>query len=272
MIDVSSPEYSNAQKTISARDYANELGVPLSGSLETQMGEGAARKLASMYYGYTPQIGMDAADYRARIKSRVDQPSALAGRFTQVSNQELAKKNAKAGMAGINDSASRIKERRANISKSNEIAQTEQRQNLMDYGKSIGAGISGTEALAAAGAGRAIAATPTPTPSYGGGLFGSIICTELYRQKKMTLKDLAASRDFRDKLQDEVYFGYLVVAKPLVKLMKKSDLFSNLFIGWAKSISAHNPGPMTKIMIPVCGLIGKIYLGVRNGSTKRIKA
>lgn len=242
-----------------AQNFVNQSGASIYGTPDEQQGELAGRKNAQLYYGTSAQLGYDAADYRAKIKSKVDQPSALANQMTQSSNADISRSNAKAGLYGVDTSARSIAERRNSQMKSDEAQQASDAVNLANYGKSIGAGISGTEALAAAGAGRGEASTPTPTPSYGGGIFsGSIICTELYRQNKLTLKELSRSRDYRDTLSDEVYLGYLVIAKPLVLLMKRSDGFSNLFIGWSKAISCGKPNKFTLAMIPICGFIGKM--------------
>lgn len=238
----------------------NPNGASIYGTPLEKEGETAARNNAQNYYGTYQSLGQNASDYRARLKAKVDQPSGLANQMMQSANQEISRSNAKAGMAGVDTSARNIASRRDAQTRADAAQQSQDQINLANYGKSIGAGISGTEALAAAGAGRGTASTPTPTPSYGGGIFGSIICTELYKQKKLTLKELAGSREFRETLSDETYEGYLTIAKPIVVLMKKSDKFSNLFIGWAKSISRGEKNKVTRFMIPICSLIGKIKM------------
>jgi len=232
-------------------------GITVYGDSNSRGAENAARNNASIYYGSSQQIGQDAQEYRDMIKGKVGQKSAAGGRMVQVGNQDIARANAKAGLKGVDTTAASIRERRGAIAKGNEIQQQEDQTNLSNYGKSIGASIAGTESLAAAGAGRGTAATPTPTPSYGGFL-GSIICAELYSQGKLNLRDLAGSKAYKETISQETYEGYLVIAKPIVKLMKRSDKFSNLFIGWAKSISVGKPNLFTRIMIPLCFCIGKI--------------
>ncbi len=238
--------------------YANQSGASLYGTPEEQLGEGTARSNASIYYGNSTGIGADAQDYRNRIKSNLGQSSGMANNMINSANSDIARANAKAGLKGIDTTAASIRERRNSIAKADQVQQGYDQTNLANYGKSIGASISGTEALAAAGAGRAVANTPTPTPSYGGGILGSIICTELFRQNKIGMKELAGCRSFGEKLPAETYFGYLTIAKPIVKLMKRSDKFSNLFIGWAKSISRDEPNAFTRFMLPLCNLIGKL--------------
>jgi hypothetical protein len=245
------------ESEIASTNAANQL------SANSAAGEAAGRQNASIYYGDQASIGADAANYRQKVADKVGQASGLANQMTQSANQQIDRSNAKAGMSGIDNTAQSIGARRDAQTRSNSAQQAQDQINLANYGKSIGAGISGTEGLAAAGAGKGVAATPSPIPSYGGGIFssmGSIICTELYRQNKLTIKELVGSRDFRDTVSDEVYFGYLTLAKPVVFLMKKSDLFSNLWVGWAKGISTHKPNRFTRIMIPICSVIGSLKL------------
>lgn len=252
-----------AQGTGGATTGGNGQGAAMYGSPSEVAGENAARQNASIYYGSQAGIGNAAADYRNRIANKVNQPSALANQMTQSANQQIDRSSAKAGMSGIDNTAQKIGAQRDAQTRSDAAQQAQDQINLSNYGKSIGAGISGTESLAAAGAGRGMAANPTPTPSYGGGVFsgmGSIICTELYRQNKLTIKELTSSRDFRDTVSDEEYMGYLVLAKPIVFIMKRSDKFSNLWINWAKLISANKPNRFSRIMKPICGLIGSIKL------------
>lgn len=250
-------------------EYGNPIGAAGGGSLGyispgqsdlAIQGEKAGRYNASIYYGTPGELGAAASDIRGRLKSRLDQPSGLANQMTQASNAQIARSSAAAGLGGVDTSARNIAEQRQNLTQANAAQQAQDQINLSNYQRAIGAGISGTESLAAAGAGRGTAATPTPIPSYGGGLFGSIICTELYRQKKITLKDLNGCRNFGEKLSPETYQGYLIIAKPIVKLMKKSDRFSNIFINWAKCISKNEPNLFTRLMIPVCNFIGGVYV------------
>lgn len=236
-------------------------GITVYGTPTERGGENAARSNASIYYGSSQQLGEDAQDYRNRIKGKLDEKSGAANRMTQVANQDISRANAKAGLNGVDTTAASIRERRNAISKSNEVEQAQNAINLSNYGKSIGAGISGTEALAAAGAGRALAATPGQTPSYSGGL--SIICTELFFQKKLSLREIAGCNEFGRSVDDNTYSGYIVIATPIVFLMKKSDKISNLFVGWAKSISKNNPNRFTRIMMPICFVIGS-FVGVKN--------
>jgi hypothetical protein len=199
--------------------------MTLSGSPDSQAGEAAGRSNASIYYGSSSDLGNDAADYRNQIKSKVGQSSGLANRLTQTANTDISRANAKAGLRGIDTSAASIRERRNSIAKADEMQQSQDAINLANYGKSIGAGISGTEALAAAGAGRGIASAPTPTPSYGGNTFP---CLALVGLGLMSKETYASESQFINKDSLE-YIGYGMISAPIVWLILNNGRFAKFF-------------------------------------------
>lgn len=106
--------------------------------------------------------------------------------------------------------------------------------------------------------------------SGGGGM--SVICTELYVQGKLTRQELMATHEYGAQLPVEMFVGYLTISKPIVKLMMKSDRFSNLFIGWAKSLAKKEPNKFTKIIMPIATVIGHIRLKLEPDFTMRMWA
>jgi hypothetical protein len=141
-------------------------------------------------------------------------------------------------------------ENSANQNNINRLVQDRQNQNLQRFGifdKNMEAwGADKTaQGQAAAGGG-------------GGGM--SIICTELYVQGKLTKEEFKATHEFGAQLPAEMFVGYLTISKPIVKLMMKSDKFSNLFVGWAKCLAAKKPNTFTKIVMPIATVIGHIRL------------
>lgn len=94
----------------------------------------------------------------------------------------------------------------------------------------------------------------------GGGGGMSVICTELYIQRKLTRQELRATHEFGGSLPSEMFVGYLTISKPIVKLMMKSDSFSNLFVGWAKCLAKKEPNRFTRMIMPIASVIGKIRL------------
>jgi hypothetical protein len=240
------------------QDFVNQNGASIYGTPDASAGEMAGRQNAQNYYGTQYQLGQDAADFRARTKENLNKPSGIANRITNMANQDIARANRKSGMSGVNNAPASIKAKRDAIVQSENAQQTQNQIALSNYGKSISAGISGTESMAAAGSGKAIAAQPGQTPSYGGGMFGSIICSELFRQRKISAQEVRLCHEFGASISEETFYGYLTIARPIVKLMKRSDKFSNLFIGWAKSISKGEPNAITRFMLPICTVIGKL--------------
>lgn len=124
-------------------------------------------------------------------------------------------------------------------------------------GQTIG-GLAGTIGGAAIGGpvGGAIGGFVGST--IGGAVDSSIICTELYRQNKISHNEYARATLFGQKLDSETFSGYLTIATPIVYIMKRSDKFSNLFVGWAKAIAKHEPNTFTKCMMPIAKFVGKI--------------
>lgn len=105
---------------------------------------------------------------------------------------------------------------------------------------------------------QATAATQAAKSSGNGG--GSVICSELLHQGKISKKEWIAATRFGMSLPDETFAGYLIIATPLVKIMKKSDKFSNLFIGWAKALAEEKPNRITRILMPVATFLGSLSI------------
>ena len=238
-----------------AQDYSNLSGVSIFGTPDQVGGELAARKVADLYYGGPRQIAEDAANYRGLVKSNIGKPSALAGRLTQVSNQELSRAGAQT--AGADSPAARIKARRESISKSNEMQQAEDRANLDNYRKSIGAGISGTEAMAAAGAGRGLASTSTPTPDYGSSCPMCIVATQLFLNREISKDDLLGVMKAGRSFDKDSYIGYILLAQPFLKI--ESNFLKKMVIPAFKAYADGKPNLFAKAMILSSKIIGFLY-------------
>lgn len=197
-------------------------------SIDTTGAENTARNNASIYYGSQADLGTDAADYRARVKAGLDQPSGLANRFINASNTDIAGLNRKAGMSGASTGARGIAARQDAISKQSEMQQQFNKENLNAYGRNISAGIQGTEGLAASAAGRAIASTPGYVPEAGGLLSGTKACGALLAIGLMSKETHASEALFLDKNSLD-YIGYSLVCAPIVYMIYKNRLFAKLF-------------------------------------------
>ena len=158
--------------------------------------------------------------------------------------------------------------------KDSEIAQSlygQQRQSAQDFGRLTGNTLSGTMALMK-GEQAGSQVPPQYNPS---GLFGmKAICTELYQQGKMPYNVYLADMQYGYKIsmeRPEVLDGYHLWARPTVRLMRKSQLFTNLIkypaLSWANHIAGIKPSLFGSLCQTVgeaaCGLLGKMLYQVR---------
>ena len=98
--------------------------------------------------------------------------------------------------------------------------------------------------------------------------FGTVICTELYRQGYYSEEIYAADQNYGLKViltRPEVYIGYRAWADKLVPLMQKSKLFTKAVaffaVPWAKNMAGERNlfgATLSFIFEPICGMIGKL--------------
>jgi hypothetical protein len=215
----------------------------------------------NMLYGESPmQTGRDAKNYSNIVRDSVNQNSLKADLMRKTSMNDLYRGNAKAGLSGVDTTgASSNLSRRANY-EADAYNQEYKDKNLDRYGKNVGSRLSGQYGVITGKDAQAIANIAPSVPAQSKGMFGSIICTELFKQGKINKEEYRACSAYGIRVKPEIYAGYLVVARPLVFLMKKSDLFSNLFVNWAKNIQTHWA---TRIFSPVCNIIGQRALSAK---------
>lgn len=102
------------------------------------------------------------------------------------------------------------------------------------------------------------------SPSNG---FGTVICTELYRQGLMDEATYKLDADYGKFMRSEypdIYYGYRFLADPVVVLMKKSLLFtwavSILALPWARNMAGNKNflgAAVTFVGEPICFIVGK---------------
>lgn len=230
--------------------------LSISGSSEAQAGAIEGLQLGQMLYGQgMADIGKEAADYSSRVKGLLGKDYAGADVQRQLANQALAKNQAALGLGGTHALAAQEQLRRQGSMQAAQMNQDYQDKALALYGKNIGAKQQGMTSTYFGAKGAGQASTPTPVASSGG---GSIICTELYNQGKISKIEWLKATSFGYSIHPNIYFGYLTIARPIVKLMKKSDKFSNLFVGWSKSIAKQKPNLFTRLMMPICFMVGYV--------------
>ncbi len=232
-------------------------GLTLYGTQDEQQGAVQGLNFGQMLYGQgIADVGKEAADYSGMVKGRLDTDYAKADVARQEAGQRIGQANAKAGLSGIDTTGINEQARRRSAMDASAMNQDYKDKALALYGRNISSKQQGIAGQYMAGAGIGQARTPGPVPQYSSGI--SIICTELYAQGKISKYEHLRATAYGHKLSDETYIGYLTIAKPIVELMKKSDKFSNLFIGWSKSIAAQKPNLITKILLPICWMVGHV--------------
>ena len=228
----------------------------ITGTPESIQGGLEGLQFGQMLYGQgIGDVGKEASDYSAQLRGRMNKDSISADVMNQNSNRRVAQGANKIGMAGASMGGAQEALYRQNSAVAQAENQKYQDAALMAVGKNIGAKQQGQSAAYFGGKASGQAATPTPVASSEG---GSIICTELFNQGKITKEEWAKAGIYGRTISLNTYIGYLIIASPIVVLMKKSDKFSNLFIGWTKSIAAHKPNLLTRIMTPVAWSIGYV--------------
>lgn len=230
--------------------------LDVSGSEESRQGALEGLQLGQMLYGQgMADVGKEAAGYGEMLKGRLGQESIASDLYRQQANKRLAQSAGKLGMAGATLGGAQEQLRRQAEFNAQAMNQEYKDKALALYGKNIGAKQSGLASLYLSGKGLGVAQQETPIPSSSG---MSIICTELYEQGKLSKNEWLKATYFGYKINSNTYFGYLTIAKPIVQLMRKSDKFSNLFVGWAKSIAKQKPNLFTRLMMPICYMVGYV--------------
>ena len=225
------------------------------GSQEARAGAAEGLQLGQLLYGQgMGDIGADAKDYSDRVKGGLDRDYAQADVYRNNANRRIAQSANNIGMAGATMGGAREQLYRQSGMQSEAMNQDYRDKALGLYGKNISAKQSGMSGLYFSGKGEGQANTPTPVASSSGGM--SIICTELFYQGKITEREWKRASLFGLRINRNTYDGYLTIAKPVVKLMKKSDKFSGLFIGWSKSIAENKPNLITRLLMPICFMVG----------------
>lgn len=218
------------------------------------------------------ETGQDIQGVKSKLKERAEGSDPITEAIKQQAGQSrasTARQFAGRGVAG-GVAASGIEQ--AGRQKDIDIAASlygQERQNLKDYGNLVGniAGQQGALEMSHMGLGTASSA-PTP-PSQGGGFMGTVICTELHRQGYFSDETLEKEKEYGLWLIEndpEVYLGYRLWADSVVKLMRKSEVFSALVACFANPWASYVSGnfnligmSMNLIGVPSCKLIYKLF-------------
>jgi hypothetical protein len=115
-----------------------------------------------------------------------------------------------------------------------------------------------------------------PMQSSGFGNFGTVICTELYRQgyypDHIYQADVTYGMNIRMN-RPEVYWGYRFLAEPIVRRMKRSEAFTALIaffaVPWARNMAGEKnlTGALVSLIgEPICAFVGRIKLKIEAGA------
>jgi hypothetical protein len=262
------------------QDYvtgASQGTTSIAGTIDERESQLAAMNTAAT--GYGQNLGTTGQDIQ-RIKelqtNRTNQSgqdtvsAAIMGQKAGAqanAQRNLASSGVKGGAAaGVIDAVGR--QRDSDIAAS---LYGQQRQSIADERSLASNTLSGTVGMMQAGKGEGTAAGMPGAPK-ASGMFDSVICTELHRQGIMSTELYLIDSSYGVALRlrnPEVFEGYLVLGRPIAKLMRKSKLFTAIMapptMAWAKNMAGdHNlvGGLISFIGMPLCTFIGKIKLSI----------
>ena len=257
-----------------SKDYAGpNMGFTLTGTPEELEQAQSGLEFAKTGYGQNLfGIGSDIQRVKELQRSRTEgsDPVSEAIRNQKAGNiasiqRNLAAQGVKGGAAaGALDEVARRQD--ADIAAS---LYGQQAQNIGAERSLASNMLAGTTALMQGSRAEGTAANMPKAPETSG-FMGTVICTELYNQgylsTEIILKDIAYGVHVR-RHRPEVYVGYRLAATPIVKLMKKSKIFtkavSMLAIPWAKNMAGESNllgDLISNIGEPICGIIGKLSM------------
>lgn len=253
-----------------------KTGSILSGSPEEQRRQIAGLNLGNVIYGQgLGQAGEDVQRIKEQLRARSELSGAdpVTAAIMQQKGSAQAAARREMRQAGVKGMAAAGALESIGKQKDSEIAASlygQQRQSLADERNMLSNIISGQTGLMF---GEKAAAQQLPAAPSGGGMFGTVICTELYRQGYMDLATYSKDSEYGLKIlkeTPEVIVGYQFLANPIVKLMKKSPMFTKIIsypaLKWARHIANEENSIVGVLAVnigqPICGIIGKLLSNV----------
>lgn len=255
----------------SEQSITGQQGNILSGSEAEQEGQIAGLNVGNLGYGQgLGQTGSDIQRVKDLQRSMTDNTAGNPVTAAIMSQKAGAEANAKRqlqaggvkGGAAVGAVEAVSRQRQSDIDAS---LYGQQRQAIQDERSLASNMLSGQTSLMQGERAANITAPATPKAS---GLMDSVICTELHDQgimpTELYLKDSEYGRILQNTCPD-IIVGYHSWAKPTVKLMKKSKLFTKIIsypaMKWAKHIAGEESSAVgyvcQNIGEPLCNIIGK---------------
>lgn len=253
--------------------HGDNPGFTVSGSANEMQGRIEGLQRARILTGQNPyEIGQDYQDAYSNIKKRTqlsDTASELlrankAGAVAEA-RQSLAQQGVKGG-AALNATSQIERQKAYDI---NNQLQTAQRDAERDYMNAVKANANFTQA-SEMNFGQLAAGKDVKAPESNSSGFGTVICTELYRQGYYSKEIIEADQAYGEKIRKErpeVYIGYRLWADYVVAGMKRSELFTQAVaffaVPWAKNMAGEKNlfgQTLSVVFEPVCGFLGKIKI------------
>jgi hypothetical protein len=278
---LSSPGYQQTKSAIDTamQDYVKggqSSGMLTGGqTLAEKAGSAVGLNRGQLLYGQNMmQTGEDIRGIKSDLKSRVEGSDPITEAIKQQAGQSRASTARQFAGRGVAGGVAAGAVEQAGRQKDIDIAASlygQNRQNLKDYGNLVGniAGQQGALEMSYMGIGTAGSA-PTPTPpAQGGGLMGTVICTELHRQGYFSDETLEKEKLYGRYLienEPDVYIGYRLWADHVVRGMRKSKVFSaivaTIATPWASYVSGNSNLAgllINSIGVPFCKLVYFVY-------------
>jgi hypothetical protein len=234
-----------------------------------ERGQKRGVQTAQRYYGQAPR--QTAQDVQKIIEARrqgLNQASPQSTALRQSTNQQIMQARAQGAAGGRDTSAMEAQLRRGGEVQAAQADYENQLRNLGLFQRTIGNVLSGQAGMEQGQQQLELAGVKPNVPAPSSSPVGTVVCTELCRQGYMSpevrKKDLSYGMEVL-RTRPEVYYGYLFLATPVVKLMRKSPVFTKLIsipaLAWAQNMAGQKNMTgkiISRIGEPVCGFVGKI--------------
>jgi hypothetical protein len=256
-------------------NYFNPSGsqtMTLTGNRQEQEAAASGLEFARLGYGENiADIGKNISEIRQKYKERIAGADPVSAAIRNQKADAVAAAQSQMQSQGVTGGAAVLAAQGIGKAQDARIAESlygQQRTNLGDLRSLESNALAGTTALMQGSKAEGTASSQ-PLPPQSKGLMDSVICTELHRQglleTEVYLKD-AEFGVFLKQNHPNVVVGYHFLAKPVVKLMKKSPLFTKIIsyptLKWAYYIAGKSDSVIGtfifKVGIPVCSVIGTI--------------
>lgn len=276
MADSSKPNESTTKYASAPSSRLEKYKQSLSEGMQT------GRDRAKDLYGMdTKDVGSNIQDIISRRKEQMDQRDTVSNKIR--SQEGVATRSLGAGQASRGITGSQALQQQAQVKRNSQRGIAEalfknQQETLGAY-QSLMGNVASNSMMLELGHGRlASAPNSQAKPQSSGSGSGTIICTELYHQGYMSeeiyIKDKNYGYHIRD-IRPNVYIGYIFMATPIVRLMKKSRLFTKIIsipaMAWAKNMAGEKSffgRLISGLGESLCGLVGNLIYnkGIYNGT------